>query len=63
MIWFWGRWNYPFASGSGFGSLIINIFLVVLYIVMELAILTLLIAALGVLAVAFFPCWIWFIFI
>ena len=56
MIWYWGRWNFPFVSGCGPVGWIINIFLAIMYAVMCVLVLMLLGIALLVLVVVFSPC-------
>ena len=57
MIWYWGRWNFPFVSGCGPIGWIINIFLAVMYFIMVFVVLTLVGMALAVLAIMLAPCW------
>ena len=59
MIWYWGRWYFPFLRG-GCLALPINIILAVLYLAMCVIIILLVVAAVVMLA-ALFPCWILFL--
>lgn len=62
-MWFWGRWRFPFASGCGIFSAIINLFLLVLYMAMMAVVGVLVIAGGLVLAVLLLPLWLILIFL
>lgn len=59
MIWYWGRWYFPFVSGCGPIGWAINIVLAVVYLAMAIAVLLLVGTALLVLVAITWPLWIW----